>query len=652
MGSLTETQVFTYTLKNLVMVNIGDFPTQTLGDVVSIHGNVYAVIGNGFFVEDETGKLFVFSYDATYNVGDEVELTGEVAQYKGSFQMSNLSDLPDAISTGNDVTQTPINYVDGTTVLEAGQMYRVVGTVAIEGTYNNVYIYINDTDKFEIYYKSPSDSIDVLKALEGKLIVVDMIYYNDDTAFVFTGTSDDAQEVVTDLSTLSAQTDGAWTIPNDTMIFAQGVITGFGYNVIYIQDDNGNGFAMYKAEGYNNDGTVNVGDKVIYYGELDDYPGTRQFSYGADLVAVLSTGNAVTSTTMTLDELIGLTLQDGGKVITVTGLKIISFNDGGKMIFEASGTGEESPLILLEMYRNDSINWLEDVYNVNDVLGETTFVFVKFSGDNLRIELMQHEITDQQAVDAAAAGVPTTLELTEDFQIPEPELGTTITITSISSELTPYIDDTTTAGWLLVTQPDSDVTGTITVEISKGTATPVSVNIAVTVKAPAPVGTITELFISEYGEGSGSNKWIEIYNGTGSGVDLSNYTIELYSNGATTASYTLTLSGTLAAGDVYVIYNASADIQAVIDAGDITSSVTYFNGDDAIALLKDGTVIDVIGVIGEDPGSSWTVGDGSTGEHTLVRDPSVTGPNTTFTASEWIVYGQDTADYVGSHTVS
>ncbi len=262
LGSLTETQVFTYTLKNLVMVDIGDFPTQTLGTVVSIHGNVYAVIGNGFFVEDETGKLFVFSYDATYNVGDEVELTGEVAQYKGSFQMSNLSDLPDAISTGNDVTQTPINYVDGTTVLEAGQMYRVVGTVAIEGTYNNVFIYINDTDKFEIYYKSPSDSIDVLKALEGKLIVVDMIYYNDDTVFVFTGISDDAQEVVTDLSTLSAQTEGVWTIPNDTMIFAQGVVTGFGYNVIYIQDDNGNGFAMYKAEGYNNDGTVNVGDKV------------------------------------------------------------------------------------------------------------------------------------------------------------------------------------------------------------------------------------------------------------------------------------------------------------------------------------------------------------------------------------------------------
>ncbi len=43
----------------------------------------------------------------------------------------------------------------------------------------------------------------------------------------------------------------------------------------------------------------------------------------------------------------------------------------------------------------------------------------------------------------------------------------------------------------------------------------------------------TDLFISEYIEGGSSNKAIEIYNGTGVPVDLSQYSIELYSNGAT-----------------------------------------------------------------------------------------------------------------------
>src|SRR5699024_7047417 len=41
-----------------------------------------------------------------------------------------------------------------------------------------------------------------------------------------------------------------------------------------------------------------------------------------------------------------------------------------------------------------------------------------------------------------------------------------------------------------------------------------------------------DLFISEYIEGSSYNKPIEIYNGTGSSVKLSDYQLELYSNGS------------------------------------------------------------------------------------------------------------------------
>ena len=45
----------------------------------------------------------------------------------------------------------------------------------------------------------------------------------------------------------------------------------------------------------------------------------------------------------------------------------------------------------------------------------------------------------------------------------------------------------------------------------------------------------TDLIISEYIEGSSFNKAIEIYNGTGAAIDLSEYSLELYSNGAATA---------------------------------------------------------------------------------------------------------------------
>ena len=115
-------------------------------------------------------------------------------------------------------------------------------------------------------------------------------------------------------------------------------------------------------------------------------------------------------------------------------------------------------------------------------------------------------------------------------------------------------------------------------------------------------GQATDLFFSEYIEGSSNNKALEIYNGTGAVVDLSGYRVATYSNGATTPTNTLDLTGTLADGEVYVIANASANA-AILAVADVTSSVTYFNGDDHVSLqYTDGTPIDGIGVLGEDPG--------------------------------------------------
>lgn len=166
-------------------------------------------------------------------------------------------------------------------------------------------------------------------------------------------------------------------------------------------------------------------------------------------------------------------------------------------------------------------------------------------------------------------------------------------------------------------------------------------------------GQASDLYFSKYGEGSSNNKFLEIYNGTGAPVDLVDYSIELYANGAVAATNTQTfVAGTvIAAGDVYVLRNGSAANAAIIAAADATSSTCNFNGDDAIVLKKLGNILDVIGQVGVDPGTSWPVGSTAAGtlDHTLIRKLTICSPNPTNLASfgtddatsEWTVYGID-----------
>ncbi len=161
----------------------------------------------------------------------------------------------------------------------------------------------------------------------------------------------------------------------------------------------------------------------------------------------------------------------------------------------------------------------------------------------------------------------------------------------------------------------------------------------------------SDLFISEYIEGSSSNKAIEIYNGTGQDVDLTGYSIVLYANGSSTATNTQTLSGTLGAGSTLFYYNSSAS-EGITSIGGSSSGVANFNGDDAIALLKDSTVIDVLGIIGQNgsdgSGADWV----DLTNHTVVRKSSVFNPSNVWDEDEWDVYDEDNFDYLGSHTLN
>ncbi|WP_082310997.1 lamin tail domain-containing protein [Paenibacillus sp. FJAT-27812] len=151
-----------------------------------------------------------------------------------------------------------------------------------------------------------------------------------------------------------------------------------------------------------------------------------------------------------------------------------------------------------------------------------------------------------------------------------------------------------------------------------------------------PGGSGSGVFFSEYIEGSSNNKAVEIYNGTGSSVNLSGYSVS-----SSNTSSAINLSGTLASGDVYVVAHTNA-AAGILSQADLLSSNLSFNGDDSVTLSKNGTSLDVIGTAGQSFGT----------DKTLVRKETVTTGTTTYVATQWDAFANNTFTNLGSHTIT
>jgi endonuclease I len=171
----------------------------------------------------------------------------------------------------------------------------------------------------------------------------------------------------------------------------------------------------------------------------------------------------------------------------------------------------------------------------------------------------------------------------------------------------------------------------------------------------APAGSpCTDLYFSEYVEGAASNtKAVEIFNPTSAPISLTGIRLELFANGSSTPTATQALTGTIAPGDVYVVANTGVVSTVVLGQTDLQSAVCFFNGDDALALFDGTDTLDVIGVIGTDPGTTWPIpGGGSTTDNTLVRKPTVARGETRWSvgAGTWQALGTDVYTNTGRHT--
>ena len=166
---------------------------------------------------------------------------------------------------------------------------------------------------------------------------------------------------------------------------------------------------------------------------------------------------------------------------------------------------------------------------------------------------------------------------------------------------------------------------TVKAKDDAGNVSPLSNAVSVTTLA-APAAT--ELYISEYYEGTSNNKVLEITNPTLSAISLSGYSIKKQSNGAGAWGFELALSGTINPKSTFLLKNSLTSLSScTFTAQSVVGAPIDFNGNDPVALFKNGTLIDVVGTFNNTADFA---------KDTDLRR-NVIIPNPVYTPSEWDV---------------
>ncbi|MGB3606108.1 lamin tail domain-containing protein, partial [Psychroserpens sp.] len=292
-----------------------------------------------------------------------------------------------------------------------------------------------------------------------------------------------------------------------------------------------------------------------------------------------------------------------------------------------------------------------------------------FDGDDNRIEVTATALFFDQGptntdVNTIMNPSPTVVAIDDELNT-DLDFEDTVTLTSNTSGIfavTASVAETAVLGVATFDNLSFDTIGTAFTLSTNDSNLSNDTSSGFNINAIAPLSGASDLFFSEYVEGGSNNKYLEIYNGTGADVTLTDYSVELYSNGDDSPNNVEDFSNSifqtmLLDGEVIILKNGSASIYS---GTAYNSTVCNFNGNDAIVLKNGGSIIDIIGNIGCD--SNWADGGNATTNSTLVRNNDIcsgvavnpSNPPCEFPTleTEWTSFGQDDVSNLGSHTAN